>query len=109
MLSLATWPSGKARLCKSLTTGSNPVVASNAGILYNGNIRFCLSEPLMRPNDRPPPPDEQPKPRLKPPVSGPTLNYSLSTVCPACNAPTFRLACKVRCGKCGFVWDCSEL
>ena len=27
----------------------------------------------------------------------------------ACNAPTFRLACKVRCGRCGFAWDCSEL
>ena len=26
----ATWPSGKARVCKTLITGSNPVVASNA-------------------------------------------------------------------------------
>ena len=25
----ATWPSGKARVCKILITGSNPVVASN--------------------------------------------------------------------------------
>jgi hypothetical protein len=25
---MATWPSGKARVCKTLTTGSNPVVAS---------------------------------------------------------------------------------
>ena len=25
---LATWPSGKARVCKTLITGSNPVVAS---------------------------------------------------------------------------------
>jgi hypothetical protein len=24
----ATWPSGKARVCKTLITGSNPVVAS---------------------------------------------------------------------------------
>ena len=47
--------------------------------------------------------------RLTPPPTGPLLNYTLATVCPACNAPTFRLACKVRCGRCGFVWDCSEL
>jgi hypothetical protein len=39
----------------------------------------------------------------------PLLNYSLSTVCPACTAPTYRLACKVRCPRCGFMWDCSEL
>ena len=26
---MATWPSGKARVCKTLITGSNPVVASN--------------------------------------------------------------------------------
>jgi hypothetical protein len=25
---MATWPSGKARVCKTLITGSNPVVAS---------------------------------------------------------------------------------
>lgn len=39
----------------------------------------------------------------------PLPNYTLSTVCPACEAETFRLACKVRCPRCGFVWDCSEL
>ncbi|NWF70066.1 MAG: hypothetical protein HXY40_13350 [Chloroflexi bacterium] len=39
----------------------------------------------------------------------PLPNYTLSEVCPACSAPTFRLACKVRCGRCGFVWDCSEV
>jgi hypothetical protein len=27
-LLMETWPSGKARVCKTLTTGSNPVVAS---------------------------------------------------------------------------------
>lgn len=42
-------------------------------------------------------------------VEGPLPNYSLSTVCPACNAPTIRHACKVRCQNCGFMWDCSEL
>ncbi len=40
---------------------------------------------------------------------GPLPNYSLSTICPQCNAPTIRRACKVRCERCGFVWDCSEL
>jgi hypothetical protein len=39
----------------------------------------------------------------------PLPNYTLSTVCPACGQETFKLACKVRCGRCGFVWDCSEL
>ncbi|MBI1259045.1 MAG: hypothetical protein GC204_16370 [Chloroflexi bacterium] len=39
----------------------------------------------------------------------PLTNYTLSTVCPSCGAPTHRLACKVRCPRCGFVWDCSEL
>ena len=42
-------------------------------------------------------------------IEGPLLNYSLSTVCPACNYPTVRHACKVRCERCGFMWDCSEL
>lgn len=42
-------------------------------------------------------------------AEGPLLNYSLSTVCPACNFPTIRRACKVRCERCGFMWDCSEL
>lgn len=39
----------------------------------------------------------------------PLTNYTLSTVCPSCGAPTYRLACKVRCARCGFMWDCSEL
>lgn len=39
----------------------------------------------------------------------PLTNYTLSTVCPACNSDTYKLACKVRCPKCGFMWDCSEL
>lgn len=39
----------------------------------------------------------------------PLPNYSLSSVCPACGNATFKLACKVRCGRCGFMWDCSEL
>ena len=39
----------------------------------------------------------------------PLLNYTLSTVCPACQSPTYRAACKVRCPRCGFMWDCSEL
>jgi hypothetical protein len=47
--------------------------------------------------------------RLRESAPAPLPNYTLSTVCPACNAPTYRLACKVRCDRCGFVWDCSEL
>lgn len=39
----------------------------------------------------------------------PLPNYTLSTVCPACGEDTFKLACKVRCPRCGFMWDCSEL
>lgn len=39
----------------------------------------------------------------------PLPNYTLSTVCPACSHPTVRRACKVRCERCGFMWDCSEL
>ena len=42
-------------------------------------------------------------------VPKPLSNYTLSTVCPACGTDTFKLACKVRCPKCNFVWDCSEL
>ena len=44
----------------------------------------------------------------QPPVT-PLPNYTLSTVCPACGDETYRLACKVRCKRCGFMWDCSEL
>jgi hypothetical protein len=39
----------------------------------------------------------------------PLPNYSLSTTCPACGHATSRRACKVRCERCGFMWDCSEL
>ncbi|MBZ0284810.1 MAG: hypothetical protein K8L97_29000 [Anaerolineae bacterium] len=53
--------------------------------------------------------DENPDPKTPPIVIPPLPNYTLSTVCPACNAPTVRRACKVRCERCGFVWDCSEL
>jgi hypothetical protein len=51
----------------------------------------------------PTPPNRQELPRQ------PLLNYTLSTVCPACQTPTYRAACKVRCPRCGFMWDCSEL
>jgi hypothetical protein len=39
----------------------------------------------------------------------PLPNYTLAAVCPACDAPTVRRACKVRCERCGFMWDCGEL
>jgi len=42
-------------------------------------------------------------------LPGPLTNYSLSSVCPACGSKTYKFACKVRCPKCGFMWDCSEL
>lgn len=54
----------------------------------------------------PQPADTRPGP-TPPPL--PLLNYTLSTICPVCSAPTIRRACKVRCERCGFVWDCSEL
>jgi hypothetical protein len=63
-------------------------------------------------NNRTPKPsdgDATPAPQFTPPPYLPLTNYSLSTVCPACNAPTIRRACKVRCERCGFMWDCSEL
>jgi hypothetical protein len=50
---------------------------------------------------------EQPSLVLLPPL--PLTNYTLSSVCPNCAAPTYRRACKVRCDRCGFMWDCSEL
>ncbi len=49
---------------------------------------------------------EEETPRV---ILPPLPNYTLSSVCPACGTPTIRLACKVRCKKCGFVWDCSEV
>jgi len=53
---------------------------------------------------------KSPKPNItdKRPTPPPT-NYTLATVCPACSSKTFKLACKVRCTRCGFMWDCSEL
>lgn len=43
------------------------------------------------------------------PVLTPITNYTLSSICPNCENPTVRIACKVRCERCGFQWDCSEL
>ncbi len=43
-----------------------------------------------------------------PPIA-PLPNYTLASVCPNCDAPVIRRACKVRCERCGFMWDCSEL
>jgi hypothetical protein len=39
----------------------------------------------------------------------PIPNYTLAEQCPACGEQVVRHACKVRCERCGFVWDCSEL
>jgi hypothetical protein len=54
-------------------------------------------------------PKRAPDPAVQTHIMIPLPNYTLSTVCPACNAPTVRRACKVRCERCGFMWDCSEL
>lgn len=43
------------------------------------------------------------------PLHVPIPNYTLSSVCPNCDAPVIRFACKVRCERCGFMWDCAEL
>ena len=58
--------------------------------------------------DAPPAVEKSPETTHEQPIP-PLPNYTLSTVCPACGQDTLRLACKVRCGRCGFIWDCSEL
>lgn len=63
----------------------------------------------QRPKNARPTPEEPLVSPDAPSIHGPLPNYSLSTICPACNSPTYRLACKVRCPRCGFMWDCSEL
>lgn len=41
---MATWPSGKARVCKTLIIGSNPIVASNfLKTLREGFFVFFIS------------------------------------------------------------------
>jgi hypothetical protein len=71
--------------------------------------------PIKPANNTPSAPRSTP-PELPPPVPAvdappliPLPNYTLASVCPACDYPTIRRACKVRCERCGFVWDCSEL
>jgi hypothetical protein len=39
----ATWPSGKARVCKTLITGSNPVVASAQPFIKNDRALFGVA------------------------------------------------------------------
>ncbi|MEO8611260.1 MAG: hypothetical protein ABI690_25410 [Chloroflexota bacterium] len=69
-----------------------------------------MTKPNTRNNPTPSSPSErQPIENLPQRTLIPLPNYTLSTVCPACNFPTVRRACKVRCERCGFVWDCSEL
>jgi len=58
--------------------------------------------------DAPPAVEKSPETAQEQPIP-PLPNYTLSTVCPACGHETHRLACKVRCDRCGFAWDCSEL
>jgi hypothetical protein len=73
--------------------------------------------PMNDPHDEPihNTPDDQaaepprPAPQFAQRIIPPLPNYTLSTVCPACGDATVRRACKVRCERCGFTWDCSEL
>ncbi|MCY4464571.1 MAG: hypothetical protein OXE46_03445 [Chloroflexi bacterium] len=60
-------------------------------------------------NQPTPPKKSKPVRNYAQPAPGPTSNFTLSSVCPACNSQVVRLRCKVLCQKCGFVWDCSEL
>ncbi|MDX2140804.1 MAG: hypothetical protein SF123_22160 [Chloroflexota bacterium] len=53
--------------------------------------------------------EQRPRLPLEERMQIPITNYSLSTVCPSCGADTYKHACKVRCPRCGFAWDCSEL
>lgn len=75
-----------------------------------GSVRLDQMYDKAAPSDAPPPSSpataRAPFPVLR---EGPLLNYTLSTECPGCGAPTIRRACKVRCDRCGFMWDCSEL
>jgi hypothetical protein len=52
---------------------------------------------------------QEPRRTIEMPTLPPVPNYTLATVCPSCDSPVVRRACKVRCERCGFVWDCSEL
>jgi hypothetical protein len=40
IVKMATWPSGKARVCKTLITGSNPVVASSCNRPKDESLPF---------------------------------------------------------------------
>ncbi len=67
---------------------------------------------MNTPHPHPPPSDDsqtEPDHHSPPDLRAPLPNYTLSAVCPACGAPMVRRACKVRCDRCGFMWDCSEL
>jgi len=68
-----------------------------------------MPEKKPQPSDKPKPPAHPTGQVIYDRAPRPLPNYTLSTVCPACSSPTYKLACKVRCSKCGFMWDCSEL
>ncbi|MCK6577625.1 MAG: hypothetical protein L6Q98_05915 [Anaerolineae bacterium] len=65
--------------------------------------RSTPTSPVSRSRSETPPLQISPRPAAALP------NYTLSTVCPGCGAETYRLSCKVRCDRCGFMWDCSEV
>jgi hypothetical protein len=45
---MASWPSGKARVCKTLTTGSNPVDASKEQVFPALFLLPVMSSKLLR-------------------------------------------------------------
>ena len=107
MSASATWPSGKAEVCKTFIRGFEShrrLSLSDASIDSTAMSKRQSSRPAASARE------QQPKAaRFATRAAGPLSNYTLSSVCPACESKTFKLACKVRCAKCGFMWDCSEL
>ena len=95
----------RQRFAKPSFVGSNPTVASSAAPRGNkakkehNSVTQVIDDELSRAEERS---------FAEPPLS-PLPNYSLSSVCPACESEIYRHACKVRCPTCGFMWDCSEL
>ncbi len=91
----------RQRFAKPSFVGSNPTVASSVASSDKTTMKFGIRGAIS---------ERQAVERLFADApQAPLPNYSLSTVCPACASETHRLACKVRCPNCGFMWDCSEL
>ncbi len=95
----------RQRFAKPSFVGSNPTVASSVGSSGETTKKDLIrGKSLERAFKR-----SAEGTCFADPPPAPLPNYSLSSVCPACASETYRLACKVRCPNCGFMWDCSEL